>query len=112
MSILDDVAAYIEANTTGWTVGTNGTILHTTDAQVDRVYERPNIQALSRSTSPTVARDNVDRIYDLLDGLANTTMSGTRYLEFVAVQAPFQLGRDDNQRHLWSVNFNVKKDIS
>lgn len=139
MSILDDVAAYIEANTTGWTVGgTTGNLnleqmldtqpdttvtlyeqpglptayAFSTGAQVDRVYERPNIQALSRSTSPTVARNNVDRIYDLLDGLANTTMSGTRYLEFVAVQAPFQLGRDDNQRHLWSVNFNVKKDIS
>ena len=54
----------------------------------------------------------MDRIYDLLDGLANTTMSGTRYLEFVAVQAPFQLGRDDNQRHMWSLNFNVKKEVS
>lgn len=138
MTILDDVAAYIEANTTGWTVGgTTGNLslgqmldsqpdtqvalyvqpglqtayAFSTSAQVDRVYEQPNLQALSRSTSPALAESNLIRIYNLLDGLANTTMGTTRYLEFEAVQPPFQLGRDENERHMWSVNFTVKKDV-
>jgi hypothetical protein len=141
MTMLDDVAAFLIANTTTFTIaGTtagdlsieqaldsmpdtlvtlyeqpglgNAYAFSTSTSHADVVYERPNLQAISRSTSPTVARSNIKTVYTQLDGLTDTTMTATRYLEFEAVQAPFQLGRDDNERWLWSLNFNVKKEVS
>lgn len=139
MTILDDVSAYLIANTTVFTVAgsTAGNLSieqaldsmqdtlvtlyeqpgivneysFSTGASVTVEYERPNMQAISRSTLATTARSNIQKVYTELDGLTNTTMGGTRYLEFEAVQAPFQLGRDENERHLWSLNFNVKKEV-
>jgi hypothetical protein len=139
MSLLDDVASYLTTNTTVFTVGgTTGnlsleqqldtqpdtlvTLLEqpglpnayafSTGNPVEVVYERPNMQVLSRSTDPVVARSRVQTVYRKLDGLTSTTINGIRYYEFVAVQAPFQIGRDDNQRHLWSLNFNIKKAVA
>ncbi len=138
MTILDDVSTYLESQSTAFTVGgTTGdvsleqaldsmpdTLLtlyeqpglgnaysFSTSNPVQVEYERPNLQTISRSSSPTVARSRIQTVYTLLDGLHNTTMSGTRYLDFEAVQAPFQLGRDENERWLWGLNFNVKKEV-
>lgn len=139
MTILDDVSAHLIANTTMFTIaGTTGNLsieqaldsmqdtlvtlyeqpgivneyTFSTGVRVTVEYERPNMQAISRSTLATTARANIEKVYTELDGLTNTTMGTTRYLEFEAVQAPFQLGRDENERHLWSLNFNVKKEVS
>ncbi len=139
MTILDDVSAHLIANTTVFTIaGTTGNLSieqaldsmpdtlvtlyeqpglvneysFSTGVRVTVEYERPNMQAISRSTRATTARANIEKVYTTLDGLTNTTMGTTRYLEFEAVQAPFQIGRDENERHLWSLNFNVKKEVS
>jgi len=40
-----------------------------------------------------------------------STASNTRYLSFEAVQAPFEFGRDVNDRFLISVNFDVMKEV-
>lgn len=34
----------------------------------------------------------------------------TRYLEIIAVQSPFTIGKDDNNRVAWSVNFDAHTD--
>lgn len=137
--MIQDVGAWLASQSTALTVGgTTGTLAlgqmldtqpntvvalfeqpglptayaFSTGTQATRAYERPGLQALSRSTDPTTAQTRAEIIYDLLDGLTNTTMSTVRYLEFTAEQPPFQAGRDNNERWLWSVNFNVKRDVT
>lgn len=135
MPILTEVATYLAANSTLAVGGVTGTLQITqmtddmantvvalyetggsatvkafsTGAGAARVYEQPGLQALSRSTSYATARASAGIVYDLLDGISNTTMTGVTYLSVDAVQPPFAIGRDDNERHLISVNFQVKK---
>jgi len=136
--ILDDVATYLVAQTTLTVGGTTGTLgkaimldtepdtiavlfetgggaseyaFSTSTGTVAVVYEQPNLQLLSRSTTYTQARTVAETVYTTLNGLGTTTMTGTRYLSVDAVQSPFSIGRDDNERYLVSVNFRVKKEV-
>jgi hypothetical protein len=76
--------------------------------------ERPSFQILSRSSAYQTARSRAETAYQIFDGLAGRTLptaTGTRYLEITAVQAPFSIGRDDNERWLVSTNYNVWKAV-
>jgi hypothetical protein len=137
VTLLDDIAAHIATNSTLFTVGANGNLTKAVmlDGSPDTVctlyeqqgvfsvqafssstgtaavvWERPNLQLLSRSTSYQTARTRAETVYRLLDGLGDVTMSGTRYVAIDAVAPPFSAGRDQNQRFLVSVNFNVQKE--
>ena len=93
------------------TGGTDPIHVFTTGGQT-RWYEQPTLQALSRSTSYQTARDNAEVVFTKLDGLANTllpTATGVFYLSIDAIQSPFSIGRDANNRHLVSVNFSIVK---
>ena len=78
---------------------------------VEVVYETPNVQCLSRSTDYQVARGVAETVYTVLDGLSGVTISGIRYLDIAAIQSPFEVGRDAQERFLVSVNFRVKKAV-
>ena len=81
---------------------------------VEVVFERPSFQILSRSTTYTIARSQAQVAHTLLDGLNSQnlpTATGTRYLQITAVQSHFFIDRDDNDRFLVSVNFDVWKEI-
>jgi hypothetical protein len=137
--LLDDIASFLAASSTKFSVGSTGNIgkavaLDTTQTPVtfialyeqsgaansyifststgaDVAVERPNLQVLSRSTSYQTARNNAQTVYTVLDGISRNlpTSTGTRYLSIEAIQAPFQAGYDANRRNLVSVNFNVEK---
>ncbi len=135
--ILDDIASHIIANSTLTLGGTSGTLALTRmlDSQPDQVtvlyetggaapehsfstgdgseavYEKPSIQALTRSGSYQGARRQAETVYTVLDG-AQGTIGGTRYLSISALQSPFSIGTDEQGRHLVSVNFEVKKEVS
>ncbi len=136
--ILDAVATYLVANTTLTVGGTTGTLAKTvmSDAQPDTVavlyetagagseyafststgsaavvFERANMQLLSRSTAYTKARSVAETVYTTLDGLGDVTMSGVRFLDIDAVQPPFGIGRDGQDRELVSVNFRIRKEV-
>jgi len=132
--ILDDVATYLAANSTRLTVGVNLTkgympatpstitTLFETGGQspihtfstggVVRAFEQPGIMIHSRSTDYQTARTTIEAAYTILDSVGNRTLptsSGTWYGSIDAVQAPFDIGQDANDRHLLSVNFAVRK---
>jgi Bacteriophage minor capsid protein len=74
------------------------------------VFERQSFQILSRSTAWTTARSQAQTAHALLDGLASRnlpTATGTRYLQITAVQPPFFLQRDENDRFIASANYDV-----
>lgn len=138
--LLDDVATYIAAQSTAFTVGGNlrkvvglddavsapntltvlyetagiqNTYSFSTGNPVNVDYEQPRLQVLSRSTKYTTARSRAQTIYTMLDGYSGTlpTATGPNYLSISAVQAPFSVGRDKNDRHVVSVNFAIMKAV-
>lgn len=132
--LLDDTAVYLAANTTRLSVGVNLTKAFMPDSPDTcatlyetggvfplhyfststgtRGYEQPALQAISRSTDYQTARNTAEDIFTLLDNVANTvlsTASGTTYVSISAVQSPFLIDRDDNDRFRVGVNFNIIK---
>lgn len=139
--ILDDLATYLAAQSTAFTVGATGNLVKgisldaatvpntlaalyetpgspttfvfsTSTGSVGVVWERPSIQLLSRSTSYQTARNKAETAYALLDGLNQKnlpTSTGTLYNEIVAAQPPFLLQRDESDRYIVAVNFEVRK---
>ena len=136
MAILDDLATYIDSQSTRYTLlsGTGGnlskgdmpdkpdtmTTLYVTGGlptlsswstgeQDDRQFTRWRIQILSRSTAPAVAQENCNKIFSMIDGLHRNlpTSTGRAYGRIDAVAPPFDIGKDGNQRHLTSSNYDI-----
>jgi hypothetical protein len=76
------------------------------------VAEQPTIQVVARSTSYSTARTDADQCFDLLDGLYQKTINGTRYLYVEALQSPFMLERDDQERTRIACNYRIVKDLT
>jgi len=136
MTVLDDVATYLVAQTTLTVGNTTGTLqkavmldeysntvavlyetgglgsVHSfsTSNPVAVVYDQPSFQLIARSTSYITASSAARLVHDTLDGLGKTALStASKYLSVDAQQRPFPIGRDDSERHLISVNFQAKR---
>jgi len=72
-------------------------------------WENPRVQAVARDTTYQAARDKAQTVYNLLNGKANMTI-GSRYLKILALQSPFPLGVDENDRPRLVVNFEIAKE--
>jgi len=133
--ILDDVAQYLSTNITALTLGTNltkgympdspdtcTTVFETggyrpthyfTTGTQTRAYENPGIMVHARSTDQVTARGLAESVFTKLDGITNralpTTTGTHHYVSIDAVQSPFLVGRDKNDRFVFSVNFDVTK---
>lgn len=74
------------------------------------VFDRttyPALQVRVRSRDYAAAQTRIDTIYELLHGLAETDLSGTRYHLIRAKQRPFSLGQVDRERLELACNFAV-----
>lgn len=76
------------------------------------VMEQPRVQVVVRSTSYAAGRQAIQRIYESLDGFRPRLLGGVRYHWAAAVQAPFLLERDANQRPVFACNFSFMKELS
>jgi hypothetical protein len=65
----------------------------------------PGIQVWVRDTSAATARTRIESVFNLLDGIANVTMSSVFILGMDAVSSPIPMGRDENNRVEYSLNF-------
>lgn len=74
--------------------------------------ERPNVQVICRSTSYATARSTANRIYSLLAGVENATLTGTSYTRITPVQSPFDIGADAAGRSMISCNYQSEKAVS
>ena len=77
-----------------------------------REYEQPALQAISRSTSYETARAIAEDVFTILDNVAGSnlpTATGPLYVRIDAVQSPFFIDRDQNDRFRVGVNFNIIK---
>lgn len=78
----------------------------------DHAVERPRVEAVSRAESYSVARANAQRVFLKLDGMPAVTLNGVRYKFAQAVQSPFLMGRDAQERVLVACNYDVIKEAS
>jgi hypothetical protein len=72
--------------------------------------EYPGLQVRVRGTSYAAARTKIEQIRDLLHGLHDKKLSGTRYLLIKARGSPEVLKRDNNNRVELFVNFEIIKE--
>ena len=132
--LLDDVGTYLAANSTRLSVGVNLTKsfmpdtpdtcttlfetggfspLHAFTTGADtRYYERPGLMVHSRSTDYQTVRETMEAVFTILDGWNNAalpTTTGVHYGEISASQSPFLIHRDQNDRFVMSINFNIIK---
>ena len=131
--ILDDIAIHLEDNstlvlgvdltlafmpenpntvTTIYETGGVGPLNAFSTGGGTRVYEQPSIQIVTRSTSYETARNIQETVFTVLDGVNNQTVPSTgsvHYGSIDAVQSPFLINRDSNNRFKVGVNFDVLK---
>lgn len=76
--------------------------------------EQPRIQVLVRGTAfdYQAARVKSNRCFLLLDQMEEKTVNSTRYLWSAAIQSPFSLGMDENNRPSFACNYDVIKALS
>jgi hypothetical protein len=135
MSVLDEVGTYLAANVsdTTLTLGTNlflGRLPDSPDtcvslqetgglAPVDTmsdntapVMERPTIQVLVRAVAYSDGRSLIKDCFDKANLVCNEDLSSVRYERIEAIQSPFPVYRDSQDRAVFSVNFICHKTIS
>jgi hypothetical protein len=80
--------------------------VHTMGTQAP-VFERPTIQVRVRHTTRATAMTWLTSIKNALDGKSNTTINGNRYLMISQFGDIVTIGRDDNRRHQFTLNFEI-----
>jgi len=71
--------------------------------------QRPTAQIAVRAKKYNIARTMANAAYVALDGISNTTLSGTFYLSIRARQEPTDIGLDTIERVLITFNIEVEK---
>lgn len=125
----DDVAEYLEDQAVG-TVGTSIFVGHMPDAPSDCIaviqsggespemagpisgqIERPRLIVRVRNTSYASGASKANDVLKALHTAGEVSLSGHRYLFIRAVGSVNQLGRDHENRSLFSLDFVVTKEM-
>jgi hypothetical protein len=73
--------------------------------------ERPRFQLMCRSADYETGRNLIQQMWADLDGIVNETLSGIFYQRVAALQSPFLLERDQNNRWIFIANFVATKEV-
>jgi hypothetical protein len=74
-------------------------------------FDQPQLNAISRALTYTDSEALIKAVREALDGFSGT-LSGTRYLWIEALHDPWDIGQDENDRHMFSIAFHIKKERS
>lgn len=130
MALLDDLGTYLAANVGSLTLGTNlflGRMPDDPDTCVtlyeysgnDPVnvmggdamppVEQPRVQVATRAAGYATAHDLAYTCWTQLEGVLNETLTSTLYHRVEALQSPFPLSRDAQDRVVFAQNYQVIK---
>ena len=132
MSTLIDVATYLDAQLSTLTVGSNlfvGRMPESPDTCVTLfeyggasptdtlggglpVMENPRIQVMTRGATYAATETMARSVWTVLEAIQNSTLSGTRYQRMSAIQGPFPLERDTQDRIVFVQNYVVTRVFS
>jgi hypothetical protein len=73
------------------------------------VLEEPTVQVVARSASYSQAETTIRLAFGLLDGMRDQALNGIDYYFISAMQPPFFLERDDNDRYVLAFNIHVRR---
>lgn len=131
MALLEDIAAVIDSNSVTFTLGTNLFIgrlpdspdlccaifqyggeepLNMMGGDAMPPIEQPRIQVLVRATGYASAQSTITTIWGYLEAILNENLTGDRYLRVSAVQSPFPMDRDAQDRVIFAQNYRVLKE--
>ena len=125
--MVEDVGAYLDAQSTRWAAGTSlfynylpdtpnraGSIIETGGVAPARAFgstgpswEQGRIHMVCRATSSATARADADAAWALLEGIQNQTLTSNVFLRVSAVQSVFLLERDAQGRPVFAANYDV-----
>lgn len=71
--------------------------------------EYPSIQVVVRNTSYATCESKAYSIFNALHTTGNTSIEGSTYQGIYANQQPFSLGKDDQNRSEFVINFRISK---
>lgn len=74
-----------------------------------QAWENPRIQCVSRAPTYPEARQQAQQVYNLLNGQTNVVINGGGYLSIKALQSPFPILPDNNQRDRVVINFEIAR---
>lgn len=132
MALLDDIGAHLASQIGSLTLGTNLFLsrlpdepdtcvavfeyggdepVATMNGTSLPIVEQPRVQVLTRASGYSSARTLSISVFSALESLVNDSSlaSGDTYLRFAALQSPFPLERDSDDRVLIAQNFRVQK---
>lgn len=130
MGLIEEVGTYLAANSTLFVLGTKTFLNYLPDvpnranavhetgglapdwvmgASTKVAWENARFQIVTRSTSSTQARGDMDIAWTILSGVTNKVLTGTTYLRISPTQSPFLLERDKRGRPVYAVNFDVMR---
>jgi len=129
MSTLVDLATYLDTQQVSLVLGTNlflGRMPDTPDECVvlyeyggsapDNtmgaglpVLQNPAVQIAVRAVLYASAETLINLCWITLEGITDMSLSGTRYNRVTAIQSPFLLERDSQDRVIFVQNFNVTR---
>jgi hypothetical protein len=129
MTTLVDIATYLDAQQASLTLGTNlflgrmpdspdtcvvlyeygGSAPDNTMGSGLPVLQNPSVQIAVRAVLYASAESLINLCWATLEGIVNMSLSGTRYNRVTAIQSPFVLERDSQDRVIFVQNFNVTR---
>ncbi len=129
MSTLIDVATYLDAQLATLTIGVNlfvGRMPDAPDTCVTLfeyggsaatetlgtglpVLENPRVQVLTRGVTYAATETMARAVWSALQAIQNSTLSGVLYQRMSAIQGPFPLERDTQDRILFVQNYMVMR---
>lgn len=131
MATLDELAAYLEAQSVGVvdtdifvgaipkTPGDCLVLIETGGQGPEHFFgedspalERPSVQVLSKHINRSTARSKLRSAWDALAKVGNQSLSSTRYMGVFPFGALQQLPADDSGRYRYVANFLVWKEPS
>lgn len=130
MGVLEDVGARIDSEIVTLTLGTNlfyGRLPDSPDTCVAvyqyggeqavgtmggdsmPVIEQPRIQVVTRASGYVTAQSLATSVWYALEAVLNETLTSTLYYKITAIQSPFPMERDSQDRIMFAQNFKVQK---
>ena len=132
MGLLDDLGARLDAASIGITTGTNlhlgvlppgdvdaGSLVEYDGVGIVRrqtetpatLCEQPRVQMIWRAADYTTGKALIRAAWKALE-CTNLTIGTTFYQRIAADSPPFHMGRDENDRWLFAVNFTVTREAA
>jgi hypothetical protein len=69
---------------------------------------RPRIQVQCRAKSYRLARTNIEKVYNLMSGVANQFFGSTQYMSITPLDEPGLMTRDTNRRTILVFNSEIE----